>query len=205
MFTKGEYAYRYPAGAVVHFTAGRDKTEQDMINSMTWGVSQKFAFFGIGPTGVVYQAHPLNRWGSHAGSSFWNYLGKNVSTKLVGIEIACAGELTNGRSWFNVSYPESETRTVKESEHGCKSGQYKRFTEAQEKALFELLLWLKNNCPEVFSLDYVLGHHEVSGRIGLGHYRKTDPGGSLSISMDELRARLKAAYTGKDFPPLKFI
>ena len=205
MVTRGNYEYHYPVGAVVHFTAGRDKTEQDMINSMTWGVSQKFAFFGIGPTGKVYQAHPLNRWGSHAGSSFWNYLGKNVSTKLVGIEIACAGQLTNGKSWFGASYKTSETRFVTEEKYGCPTGEYKQFTREQETALIELLLWLKANCPEVFSLDYVLGHHEVSGKIGLGYFRKPDPGGALSMTMPELRALLKSRYTGPEFPPLKFV
>ena len=159
MKTKGTYDYNYPVGAVVHFSAGRDKTEKDAENTMLYGVKSNYTYFGIGPTGKIYQMAPLNEWGSHAGVSFWPYLGKNVSSKLVGIEVICAGLLEGNKSWFGVEYDRVETRHVTEALYQCPTGNYKKFSEAQEVALYELLFWLKYNCPEVFSFDYVLGHH----------------------------------------------
>jgi len=193
MPTRGLYSGGYPQGAVVHFTAGRDKTEQDALGTYSWGCDEGYTFFVIGPTGIVYQGFPLNEWGSHAGVSKWPSLGSSVSTKLVGIEVACAGELDkNRKSWFGVTYPENEVRYVTEAAYGCPTGNYKKFTEAQEKSLVELLTWLKTNNSK-FNPDLILGHHEVSGKKGIGSWRKNDPGGALSMTMDQLRAKIKAA------------
>jgi len=188
---RNEYANKYPQGAVVHFTAGQDRTEQDALDTYNWGCDEGYVFFVIGPTGKVYQGFPLNKYGSHAGESQWPGLGTSVSSKLVGIEIANAGLLENGKSWFGRTYPESETRKVTES-YGCPAGQYKKYTQAQEDALIELLVWLKKNNPDVFNVDFILGHHEVSGKKGIGYWRKNDPGGALSMTMDQLRAKVKA-------------
>jgi len=187
----GTYEHGYPQGAIVHFTAGRDKTEQDAIDSYEWGLGEGYVFFVIGPTGVVYQGFPLNVRGSHAGTSSWPGLGDSVSKYLVGIEVACAGLLENGKSWFGVTYPEIETRRVSEQTWECPSGQYKRFTLEQEKSLVELITWLKKNNPDVFNLDYVLAHHEVAGKKGIGYWRKNDAGGSLSMPMNKFREYLK--------------
>jgi hypothetical protein len=59
-------------------------------------------------------------------------------------------------------------------------------------------MWLKNNNPKIFDFDKVLGHHEVSGRVGLGYWRKIDPGGSLSMPMREYREYLKKLYISRD-------
>lgn len=187
MTARNPYSKGYPEGAVVHFTAGRDKTESDALNTYDWGVGEGYVFFVIGPTGIVYQGFPLSHGGSHAGESQWPGLGTSVSKKLVGIEVVCAGKLeASGKSWFGVTYPKSEMRYVDES-HGCPAGWYKEFTPKQEAALLELLTWLKKNNPDVFQVDYILGHHEVSGKKGIGYWRKNDCGGSLSMSMDALR------------------
>lgn len=176
METKIQYADNYPVGAVIHFTAGRDQTEQDALDSYHWGCDNSYVYFIIGPTGKLYQGFPLSRGGPHAGVSEWKGLGKNVSTKLVGIEIACAGKLDKwGRSWFRKQYTEDQIRNG-----------FKKFTPEQEEALIKLLVWLKKNNPKVFNIDYILGHEEVSPG------RKPDPGYSLSMSMDELRAKIKS-------------
>ena len=39
MPTSFTYPKGYPLGAVVHFTAGRDKTEQEALDSYNWGLS----------------------------------------------------------------------------------------------------------------------------------------------------------------------
>lgn len=190
MRSRGKYANDYPRGAVIHFTAGRDQTEAQARNSVHHGRENGYAYFVIGPTGQIYQACPLDEWGYHAGESHWPGLGTGVSSKLVGIEITNAGKLTADRkSWFGVQFPKTDTRSV-DQKHGCPPGLYKKFTAEQENALVELLLWLHSNNPMVFSFPYVLGHHEVSGVKGIGYWRKNDPGGALTMTMDGLRKLL---------------
>ncbi len=194
MNTKGKYADNYPRGAIVHFTAGRDQTERQAENTVAGGRENGYTFFVIGPEGEVYQAFPLDEWGYHAGESHWPGVGTSVSTKLVGIEITCAGKLDgDNKSWFGVTYPADQVRTVS-NRYECPAGKYKKYTAAQEKALIDLLLWLKRNNPTIFSFSLVLGHHEVSGMIGIGRWRKNDPGGALSMKMGELRQLLEQAH-----------
>lgn len=194
---KGYYLNGYPVGAVVHATAGQDRNDQDAIDTIQWGKEKGYSFFMIAPSGKIFQTMPLNKWGSHCGKSSYPGLGSDLSSKLVGIEVACAGllEATPGgkmwRSWFGKEYldmdnhPSDQVRAVTNSEYGCPTGHYKMFTKEQEDSLIKLLYWLKKNNPMVFSVDYVLGHHEISPD------RKSDPGGSLSIPMKDLRAMLR--------------
>ncbi len=194
MTTRGKYANRYPRGAVVHYTAGHDRSEDDARGTLSWGRQQGYCFFVIGPTGRVYQSFPLDEWGYHAGESHWPGLGSSVSSKLVGIEICSPGLLdANRKSWFGTSYDKADTREVTEAKYGCPTGIYKAYDAAQEEALIRLLAWLRRNNPTVFDTEYVLGHHEVSGKLGIGRWRKADPGGSLSMTMDALRETLANA------------
>lgn len=195
MKTNGYYPDKYPKGAIVHFTSGWARTEQDAINTLKGGLKNGYAFFMIGPTGKVYQAHPLNRWGSHAGESKWPGLGSNVSQKLVGIEIACAGkvkEVSEGlyKTWFGQSLDSSQVRESQETDT-IEKGFYHTYTLEQELALIDLLVWLYLNNPMVFNVDYILGHCEVAGKKGLGYWRKNDPGASLSMTLPELRGLVK--------------
>lgn len=184
------YKDNYPQGVVIHFTAGQCENEQDMIGTLNWGKDMGYTFWGIGPTGKVYQTVPLSHGGSHAGSSSYPGLGSSVSSKLLGIEIACAGKTDNiGKSWFGKIYPYTRLRT-KGAKDNCEAGTYVKYTEAQEQALINLLLWLKKNNPDVFSFDYVLGHDSVSPG------RKSDPGWSLSMTIPEFQKKLKELYKG---------
>lgn len=186
MKVQGKYEHGHPQGAVVHYSASRDDNEQQAIDMLNWGIGEHYAFFVIGPTGQVYQSIPLDKWNYHCGQSSWPGLGTKLSNKLVGIEIACAGLLdNNNKAWFGKVYSPDQVRTVAKADYGV-SGKFKKYTQAQEVALFELLKWLHDNNPEVFNYDYVLGHHECSPD------RKTDPGGSLSVNMKTLRQALKS-------------
>lgn len=181
MKMQGRYRKGHPEGAIVHFTAGRCNTEQEAKDSLAWGIDSGYTFFVIGPTGVVYQNFPLSHWGHHAGSSSWPGLGSGVSNYLVGIEVACAGKVdSNGKSWFNVTYPPERLRTVSAKDNR-QAGTYVKYTPEQEKALIDLLVWLKRNNPKVFRTDLILGHDSVSPG------RKNDPGGSLSMTIPELQ------------------
>jgi N-acetyl-anhydromuramyl-L-alanine amidase AmpD len=191
MPTRGQYANKYPVGAVVHFTAGRSlKGDADALNAVRLGVSNGFCYFAISNDGTVFQSFPLDRWGYHCGASSWPSLGTSLSNKLVGIEICCAGKLSpSGESWFGESYPESSQRQSLNVAN-IEAGNYHRYTPAQEKSLIELLMWLKLNNPGVFQIDNALGHDEISPK------RKNDPGASLSMTMPELRKLLKNQLAG---------
>lgn len=194
MRTRGKYANGYPLGAVVHFTAGRDGAGK----TIDGGIKNGYTFLCIQKDGLVAQAHPISQWGYHAGESAWKPLIGGVSDDLIGIEINAAGRVEkqeNGtfKTWFGTYLSESDVRYTEGKENQLK-GYYEKYTAAQEKSLIEVLLWLKHQAPDIFRFDYVLGHDEVAGPLGIGRWRKNDPGAALSMTMNEFRALLKKKY-----------
>lgn len=194
MKVHGTYRKGYPEGAIVHFTAGAPNPKSTIS-----GAKDKYCFFTIGPDGTVYQNFSLKQWGSHAGKSHHHKLGNAVSRFLVGIEVVCAGKLTKSgstyKTWFKKTIPKAQVREGSRKAN-CQAGAFHKYSAAQEKALIELILWLKQNNPRVFSFDFVLGHDEVSPG------RKNDPGWSLSMTMPEFRTliRKKAGEKPVDVP-----
>lgn len=195
MVTKGSYPQGYPEGAIVHYTSGRYG-----MSGMEFGRNQGYAFMYIDFDGRIYQAHPLNKWGNHAGVSYWPGLGDSVSKKLVGIEVTNGSALEKHgevyKTWFGVTIPENEVRkSVGSKTHP--GGYFHKFTTAQEESLERLLVWLFRNNPTVFKMDYVLGHHEVSGPANGKNtsFRKSDPGSALSMEMPAYREHLKKLVT----------
>jgi N-acetyl-anhydromuramyl-L-alanine amidase AmpD len=175
---RGKYLHSYPIGAVVHYTAGHIKkgSAQDMlISTSRKGIG---VTFGIDYDGSLHQAIPLDHWGGHAGESSWPGIEGRVSSHLVGIEVCCGGKLVNGKTWYGRNVPDTDIRIV--VENGVPV-EYERFSKDQEDSLLNLLVWLKTNNPSVFKACNVVGHNEVSPG------RKSDPGGSLSMSMDYIR------------------
>ena len=196
--THGTYWKGYPVGAVVHYTAGNPK--QRLVDAVAWMMKIKCSYFVIDQHGNISQSAPLNRYGSHAGSakkkhSFWKGLGWGVSKHLVGIEVCCPGRLNDDLTpmYGGKPFDEALVRRVK-SRHNIQAGTYYKFTDVQERALTDLLLWLKSNNPSVFDLDLVLGHDEVSGKGAISYQRKIDPGASLSMTMPQFRKLLKETY-----------
>jgi N-acetyl-anhydromuramyl-L-alanine amidase AmpD len=113
----------------------------------------------------------------HAGASSWN--GKaGMSSYCIGLEICNWGTDALKRGAKDI-------RVVKVKTANQKPGTYQAYTEAQEKSLINFLKYEKATNPE-FSYDWVAGHDEIAPT------RKSDPGGSLSMTMPELRATLKA-------------
>jgi hypothetical protein len=183
--TQGLYPKGFPEGAVVHHTAGR--TLAGDHKALTDG---PYPCLIIDRDGTLYQPMPLNRWGYHSGT--------HHHRTHVGIEICGAGLLTKTnegfRSWFGQLYTPAEVRTVSGSRIPI-PGHYHKFTSAQEATLIQLLLYLKNEAPDIFSFDRVIGHDEAMDSVGK-YKAKNDPGGSLSMTMPELRARLKREFEG---------
>lgn len=195
--TRGKYADDYPVGAIVHYTAGQfGKGKQSALDCFNWAKQEGYNFMIIAYDGTVLQDTPLNEWGYHAGESQWNGLGSSVSNKLVGIEICNAGLLEKKGdkyySWFNTEIPKDQVCEIKSNNDNQVKGYFHKYSEAQEESLIELLVWLKNNNPNIFNVDYILGHDEVAGPKGIGWSRKQDPGGALSMTMTELRDLVKS-------------
>ena len=200
MPTQGTYANRFPIGAVVHSTEGRWRNgDRDAENTITGtGIPNRHCYFCISSTGTVYQSFLLDRWGNHAGHTWHPRLGTGLSNKLVGIEMCGPGMVTKQggvyKTWFGETCTEAEVRFSEKVENVTRVGHYVKFTEAQEKALFDLIMWMRNTNPAVFKLENVFGHDEIAVQAGtqtLG--RKQDPGAGLSAYMPEFRRKLMAA------------
>ena len=176
-----------------------------------------YCYFIIDRSGNVHQSFPLNRWGYHAGKSAWEGLSGPVSDELVGIEIQNAGRLkefyqnkTKGTkhscpegklsAWFtrpnsgDLFFDKETECRYSENNDNIQKGWYHAYSPEQEKALKELLIWLKRNNSDIFEFKYVLGHDEVAGKKGIGYSRKNDPGASLSMTMSEFRAKVAKEY-----------
>lgn len=186
MPTRGRYRKGYPEGLVVHFTAGQCDTDQQMKDSIAWGIDNRFAFFGIAPSGKLFQTHSLDTWGSHAGTSNWPGVGSSVSQYFLGVEIAAAGTVDkNRKSWFGKTFSEDRLRRV-EAKANMKAGNYVKYTAHQEQMLIQLCVWLHENNPTVFKIENIVGHDEIAP------LRKNDPGGALSMTMPEFRLKIQA-------------
>lgn len=192
MKSRGKYAEGYPKGAIVHFTAGRDGAEK----TINGGIGNGYTFWCIQRDGRLFCAHDVDQWGYHAGESRWDKVKRpllgSVSDDLIGIEINAAGKVektASGRfvTWFKTFLTIDEVRFTPGKDNQQR-GFYEKYTPEQEHTLIETLMWLKDQNPQVFDFDYVLGHDEVAPK------RKNDPGAALSMTMPEFRNYLKLEY-----------
>lgn len=200
MRERAAYSKGYPLGVLVHYSAGQWETFQHGLDMMNWGISKGYTYLGLEAGGKLIQAHAVNMWGEHAGTSAWTRsLVGSVSDDLIGIEVLNPGQLTKKDDGFYTYFDKKIDpakhgipRYVTEKEWGCVTGWYLPFTPAQEATLVQTIIWLYRNDPYgVMKLDNVLGHHEVAGKLGLGYFRKPDPGGALSMPMADFRNMLK--------------
>ena len=191
---RGEYPRKYPSGLIVHWTAGH---RNGLKAGMDFMRSSGMLYLLIDKDGDLGQSDPLNYHGYHAGNSSHPSVKGYVSDDFAGVELQAAGNLRahgghyypwwdNGKNDPKNRIPHEEVITVSARDN-IAAGHYHLYTIAQMNALRKLVAWLYLNNPEVFSIDRVLGHDEVSPK------RKTDPGGALnresnSLSMKEFRA-----------------
>lgn len=203
---RGSYPKGYPVGAVVHWTAGH---RNGLTNGNSVMRSSGMLYLLLDHLGNLAQSDNLGQHGYHAGVSSYPGLSGYVSDDLVGVEVMAAGNLTlkdghyypwwdraNGGSGAHQylpsnRIPSNEVVHVKTKTGNIAAGYYHAYTDAQQLVLRKTLCWLHLNNPDVFKLDFVVGHDEVSPT------RKTDPGGAIVIggkvhTMPEFRNVLKA-------------
>lgn len=197
MKTRGRYKGGWPKGLVVHYTAGRDKKGR-ALKTIEGGAKEGLTYLCIDRDGTLVQAHAVSEWGYHAGKSAWKGFHGGLNDDLIGVEMNNPGKLKekDGKlyAWYGEEVPREECRYVTYESYGCPTGWYKKYSPEQEKTLTRLILWLYYSSPVEghFSMDNVLGHHEIAGLKGLGFWRKSDPGGSLWLPMEEFRNFLKS-------------
>ena len=222
MKTRGEYNDGFPEGLVVHYTSGwaqerglwpsafpkftewssREKLEkmarEYALRTCKGGEKNGYNFLVMDIFGKIYQSRPLTKWGYHAGKSYLEGVGYSVSNKLAGVEILSPGKLKHERStgkfmtWFGQEIPPQYVREISGKDGNREPGFYCAYTAEQERELVKLCLWMrdhssiKSSGERVFKIDNVRGHDEVSPG------RKSDPGGSLSMTMSDFRKSLES-------------
>jgi hypothetical protein len=212
MRTRGKYKAGGPTGAIIHFNGGRDGA-QACINI---GIANHYVYWSIQRDGKLVVAHNADEWGAHCGESKWPGLPSPCHSALLGIEVCAAGpvrDLGNGtaRPWYNEprylrtlkpprkerlsdDLPMADTRALLADTDWGAHGLYHAYTKVQEETLTQTLHWLKTHFPQTFKFEFCLGHSEVSGRKGLGWWRKVDPSSALSVPLPAYRTLLAASW-----------
>ena len=185
------YPKKWPTGLIVHFTAGSGTEGEDDAEYMRHpgGAKNSWMVLVLGKTGRLFQGFDCQHGGAHCRTFHHR--------NMVGVEIVNAGLLKptsdgGGTSWFGKAIPSSKCRNFTAHKNQV-AGRYEQYTAIQEQKLIKLCLWYKEQEPEIFSFDNVLGHDEVCYLVGRPG-AKNDPGGSLSMSMPEFRTLLKKLY-----------
>lgn len=175
-----------PRGLVIHYTAGRSRHSSSAKSTLRYLASKKLGCMVMGVGGGIVKAsnQAMDEVAYHAGKSNWQEL-DGISRYCMGMEICCAGLLsTDLRTWWGEKLQSKYCRNIPEARENMKLGFYHQFTNLQEAALINFCLWQLDTNPE-FDIDWVVGHDEIAPT------RKSDPGGSLSVSMPEFRQMLR--------------
>ncbi len=177
--------YRNPKGKaeglIVHYTVS-GRTPRSAIAVMKYLASKGLGCMVMDEAGTIYYPEDFDierDVAYHAGSSKHGSK-TGMSLHCMGMEICNWGKL-DGRT---IKFAD-DTKLFKNKKDNITPGTYELYTPAQMEALENFIMW-QLDVNENFSLDMVLGHDEVAGHRG-----KTDPGGSLGMTMPEFRERLR--------------
>lgn len=198
------YEGKWPIGAILHFTAGRDNPRA----TVEYLGRMRYPCLVMGRDGVVYQAFPASRGGHHCGTVHHDF--------SVGLEVISAGRCTpvdiDGKAlyapWFAYKDGDPRTGVIKtvsdcldssEMRHVSQDGSryegwYQKYTAAQEESIIRVFLWYKWADPTGrFEFKNILGHDEACDLSGF-HGAKNDPGGALSMTMPLFRKLLSERW-----------
>lgn len=164
-----------PLGVTVHYSADRDvaRTVRSLVDS---GMGYHFL---IDREGTVFQLADTKRSVAHAGKALWRTLSPNKYHIAVSLQSWGKLELFGQTymTWAGGKIPIGEVRTLEDGTH------WDAATPKQEKSLIRLL---RSFVQKGIEADRICGHDESA----LPRGRKLDPGGTLSLSMQALRAKL---------------
>ena len=165
-------------GLVVHYTASSRFSAESVCRYFATLKKEKsqIACPVMNGDGKIYVSKDWRIFedrASHAGRSEWKG-NRNISNTFAGIELCC-----KGRSEIQSDELLTDHRLVYTVDN-IKHGYYQRFTQHQEMKLVQLCLILDREIKE-FDLNNVVGHDEIAPD------RKSDPGGSLSVTMPQFR------------------
>ncbi|WP_374029757.1 N-acetylmuramoyl-L-alanine amidase [Bdellovibrio bacteriovorus] len=162
-----------PKGVVIHFTCS-----YNMEGTVSWFKSNGVDIhLLVDKTGELVQMVPFNRKAAHAGVSKWGEY-ESLNDDFIGIEVISIGPLVKRGAQFFDCYGRVWRGEVVEREmFGHKY--WEPFTAAQMQALYDALAPIMKRY--LILAKNICGHHECSPG------RKTDPGGSLIGSMEDLR------------------
>jgi len=181
MKVQGNYPLLWPEGAIIHYTGS-----SSLAGTFKAAFDNEYCFYLIDRNGDIYQRFKSHEWGFHAGQSICPKTKRNfVHRFYAGIEIESFGKLTEEKemykAYFGRKIEKNLVRKVLKDEDESRIGSWEKFTKAQETSLINLLTWLHASNPNVFHMEQVFAHHEVSPK------RKIDVGGCLSYSMKSFR------------------
>lgn len=183
---RGRYKNKYPRGLVLHWTAGHRNGLKEGNELMR---NTGMLYLLGDAKGDIAQSDSLQWHGYHAGKSSHKFASGYVSDEFVGLELQASGLLKKKGGkfmpWFDYPVPKEEVVYSKTREN-IYGGYYHMYTREQMLAARKLVCWLYLNNPDVFSIDRVVGHDEVSPG------RKVDPGASPTedgkvLAMSEFR------------------
>lgn len=190
----------------IHFHAGNENesSRKDADQMLAYLGSKGLGCLALDHDGTYYEPSNmsyLTQWGSNIGVS--RFEGRtSLSRYACGIEVINSGPLIKWGSgfypWYAFKYsgnkpialkpgykPHPSPRIIATAKDNHTVGAWDPFTEAQESALLDFCVKHIRMIPNL-TVDRVRGHDELAWPRG----RKSDPGGSLSVTMPEFRKKL---------------
>lgn len=209
--TRGKYKTedKKPKMIVIHYTVSPTKnktSEQQAAGILSYFSRKGYGTLVMATDGQLYKGynHELDEIAWHSGPSRWPTApgNKNIHHYGLGIEVCCAGMVGKRRNGYHYAWhyenwniggklkkgaepvTNIEVRDF-QGEHPQRPGMYEAFTKAQENSLINFCVWA---CGEFgISPDNIVGHDEIDTRGW-----KSDPGGSLSMTMKDFRKKIAA-------------
>jgi N-acetyl-anhydromuramyl-L-alanine amidase AmpD len=173
-----------PLGITIHYAADRD------VNRMAASLKeQKLKYhLVIDRKAAVIQTAYLTHAVNHAGNAMWN--GQSPNRQHLAVCIMSWGYLEKFENsfiaWNGQKIP-SEDVKYRPDNHDGKLYHWDAATPAQEKRLIEICKYF---IALGIKVENICGHDEAALPSG----RKSDPGGVLSVSMNDFRKNLVGSY-----------